>query len=251
MLRGTIKLVAAVLLWVILLPPFLTLACALSPHPAPADLLAALMDVLPFGSLLAEIVGSVLGGLLSWSLPDLLVRGPVSMPEGLAFWTEIMQAILVTVIFCVVSAVVRQLLVGRKGNFLERIANFLVQVLFSFLAAWLGIVILDFFSAQADQLAGLAQAAVCGLVTLIVVGGGLAAMVVLAHVLLIGVGLFLVKGVLLNVFRLLITYLACFAFLLALQSAQALIAAPVVMMVWILIMVGLVCWDYSLDKCCE
>lgn len=248
MLRGTIKLVAAVLLWVILLPPFLTLACALSPHPAPLDLLTALADVIPFGSLLAEVVAGLLTGLLSGSVPDLLIHGPASMPEGLAFWTELVQAILVTVLFCVVSAVLRQLLVGRKGNFLECLANFLVQVLFSFLAAWLGIVILDFFSAQAAQLAGLAQAAVCGLVTLIVVGGGLAVMVVLANVFLIGVGLFLLRGVVINVLKLLVTYLACFAFLLALESAQALIAAPVVAMVWVLIMVGLFVWDYRLGK---
>ena len=248
MLRGIIKLIAAVLLWVILLPPFLTLAFALSPHPAPLDLLTALADVIPFGSLLAELMAGLLNGLLSGSVPDLLIHGPVSMPEGLAFWTEIMQAVLTTVIFCAISGVARVLLAGRSANVLERLANFLVQVLFAFLAAWIGIAVLDFFSAQAGQLAGLAQAAVCGLVTLIVLGGGLAVMVVLAHVFLIGVGLFLLRGVVINVLKLLVTYLACFAFLLARGSAGALIAAPVVLVVWGLIMLGLLYWDYRLDQ---
>ena len=79
MLRGAIKLIAVLLLWVILLPPFFTLACALSPNPAPQDVLLALANVLPFGNLLYDLMNGIIGGLLSGAVPDLLLIGAQSI----------------------------------------------------------------------------------------------------------------------------------------------------------------------------
>ena len=248
MLRGAIKLIAVLLLWVILLPPFFTLACALSPNPAPQDVLLALANVLPFGNLLYDLMNGIIGGLLSGAVPDLLLIGAQSIPSELAFWNEVMQAVLVTVIFCIGSSLARLLLVGLGGNFLEKTAYFLLQTLFTFMAAWLAIVIMDFFSAQVVQLAETAQRIICMLASLIIVGGGVFAMGLLAHVFLIGVGVLLLRGVIINVLKILITYLACFAFLLSLQHMDALIAAPVILLLWLLIMIGLICWDSRLSR---
>lgn len=245
---GVLKLVAVLLLAVILLPLFFTLVCALSPESSWIDMADALAGVLPFGHFLYALVTGVMGALFASDAAHILVNGAQYIPSGVALWNEIMKAILVTVIFAVATKLFSVILTRKNRGFCERTADFLFQVLFSFMAVWLSSSIMDFYTIQVEQLEDTVQYLFTTLASFIIVSGGVAVMVVLAHVLVIGVAAFVLRAVLLNVLKIVLTYLACFAFLTACIRADALFAAPAIALIWLALMALLVYLDGKLEE---
>lgn len=173
-LRGSLRLAAAVILSVVLLPYILRFYLALAPDSTAHEIWMALVQAVPFGDWLATVVISLWSEAQSGidSLMNWLTSQQLQFPLHLS--VEISKLIFTSVLLMVVSAFVGgTVLKDSGGGFLNHAADAGFQVLCCFAASLVANLVFRFFETELIQSNEIIRQVAAGLFTLVAGGGGL------------------------------------------------------------------------------
>lgn len=208
-IRGAIRLCAASILSVILLPYILRTYLALAPGADTQSVWLSFVQAVPFGDWLATLMISLWSEAQSGmdALTGWLTSSQIPFPIHLT--VEMGKLVFSGVVLVVVTNFVgKKILLGSGGGFLNHAADVVFQVLCCFGATLLADVTYRFFESQLAQAGSTAQQVATVLFSIATGGGSLWILIVLNLVLLDAI-----LAILLNCFKLLVTY-SCFMWML-------------------------------------